>query len=213
MYTIRKSTGRENPNVIEIKKYLKGDFQSVNPKRIRDCMVSIASIKKQNCIEVFRSKRLNPISFDGVTIEDHKFINFDLVNTTFSQKPIIIAIRSVSDSATSTFVETFNEVFSELFERGIEVATVISDGYPHQIAALVFRNPNSIQSIFNERFSKIIFVPCVAHKLNNTIKYVYGESLEFADIINYSRNLAMDRRHKFGIGILGKLARCRGYSF
>jgi hypothetical protein len=194
LYVICKSSVKENPNVISVKNYLKGDFQRVNPKRIRECIVHIASIKKRKGIEIFRSKRLNAISVDGVTIHDRKFLNFDLVNTTFAQKPISIAIRSINDATTSTFVETFNGVFPELYEQGIEVATVISDGYPPQIAAFDFRNQISIQSIFSERFSKIILVPCIAHKLNNVIKFVYRDCPEFAEIINSARYLAVELR-------------------
>jgi hypothetical protein len=83
------------------------------------------------------------------------------------------------------------EVFSDLYEHGIKVASVISDGYPPQIAALNFKNQYSIQSIFYDKLSKIIFIQCIAHKLNNTIKFVYRECQVFTDILNSSRNLAM----------------------
>jgi hypothetical protein len=154
-------------DIKDFQKYLDDQRIKINPKRVLDCIINVAGEKRNKGLQAFNNMKLCSVSIDGITLYDKKYIYFDILNTTLERPPITVAIRVMTVNTTEKFVEVFSEVFTILESEGIEIASVISDGLPFQVAALNFLNPESVQSLFTENFGKIIFIPCMAHKFNN----------------------------------------------
>jgi hypothetical protein len=191
VYCLGVKTKYGGKDIKDFQMYLDDQHIEMNPKRVRDCIINVAGEKRNKGLQPFKNMKLCSVSIDGIALYDKKFLNFDVLNTTLERPPITVAIRVMTVNTTEKFVEVFSEVFTILESEGIEIASVISDGLPSQVAALNYLNPESLQSLFPENFGKIIFVPCMAHKFNNIIKFVYRENHSFNRLLTHARALAV----------------------
>jgi hypothetical protein len=78
-------------------------------------------------------------------------------------------------------------------EKGIHVSVVICDGATYQTKALNWEDPESLQGTHQEDplLSRVLFVPCLCHRLNNAYRRLVHDSELFGSFISDLRRLAM----------------------
>jgi hypothetical protein len=181
---------------LEKEDFYKKQYGPLSTKRVREIIVQIADTKRKNALSDFQFLKNNALSCDGVTIRNRKFLNFDIVNAQHENSPITVAVKSLEECTVDKFVEVFSEVLTSLISQGVEITAIITDGLPSQVRALNSEASDSLQSRFRETFGKLIFIPCVAHRLNNVIKFVYRTCPDFYTTLNRCRRLAIRLRSK-----------------
>jgi hypothetical protein len=91
-----------------------------------------------------------------------------------------------------------------MLSENLTVAAVTSDGYSFQCKALRWSDPNSLQSLFPE-FTRILFVPCICHRVQNAMVYLHNRHLRYATIINQAREAVVILRKPRNREVLGSV--------
>jgi hypothetical protein len=131
-----------------------------------------------------------------VKIYENKLLNFDLVNASCELPSFTIAIECIRDQSTDTFVRVIHGMLEDLRSKGILITSIVMDGLRAQVHPLNYDADGSIQREIGGEFRSLIHVPCMAHRLNLIVKYVYRENECFKLIIDLSRELAVYLRKK-----------------
>ena len=70
--------------------------------------------------------------------------------------------------------------------EGLNIAGVTSDGCAFQVKALAWRDAESVQAR-GEQFSKLLFVPCICHRLQNAMLELFRENSHYRELIGQAR--------------------------
>jgi hypothetical protein len=141
---------------------------------------------KRELLEIFRCDRFVCLSIHGVTIYSRKFLNFDVTNPISSIAPLTSDFLGRSSMTTSDFIVGFVNMLHRMEADGLCVAGIMSDGCSFQIAGLSWRAPLSIQATHPE-YSKLIVLPCVCHRLQNSITELFHNNPLSAKMISAAR--------------------------
>jgi hypothetical protein len=101
--------------------------------------------------------------------------------------------------------ELLSEELLSLEKRGIKISAVICDGATFQTKALTFDDPQSIQSQHpdNVLLTRLLFMPCLCHRLNNAYHFLCRDCRLFGDFIRSLRALGKFCRRPGQRDILG----------
>jgi hypothetical protein len=90
-----------------------------------------------------------------------------------------------------TFREFLECELTHLQKKGVIVSAVVCDGATYQTKALNFADPASIQARHSEtpNFSRLLFIPCLCHRLNNAYHRLVRDSAVYGQFIGALRQL------------------------
>jgi hypothetical protein len=125
-----------------------------------------------------------------VTIKSRSFLNVDLVNPISETHPFTYDFFQGVSFETPTFVDAFVELLTRILSEGLTVTGVTSDGCAFQKKALCWRDPASIQAREAE-YSRLIFVPCVCHRLQNSMVELFNQNDWYRELIIEAREIAV----------------------
>jgi hypothetical protein len=76
--------------------------------------------------------------------------------------------------------------------KGISISVIICDGATYETKALNWEDPASLQAAFpaDPLLTRVLFVPCLCHRLNNTYRRLVRDSRQFQLFISDLRRLA-----------------------
>jgi hypothetical protein len=103
--------------------------------------------------------------------------------------------------------DLLESLLTKLVRRDIQVGTIICDGATYQIKALNFADLDSIQSRNSDTrlFSRLLYVPCLCHRLNNAYHRLLRDSAFLSEVIRSLRDLARFCRKPNQRRILGAI--------
>jgi hypothetical protein len=137
-----------------------------------------------------------------VTIKCKQFLNIDVVNPTSDALPFTSDFLEKSTFRTVDFVEHFGSVLTRMSSDNLIVTGVTSDGCAFQRKALTWRDPDSLQNRF-PIFSKVLFVPCVCHRIHNAIIQLFKTDPIYRQLISQARDAAIILRQPHVREMLG----------
>jgi hypothetical protein len=181
---------------------------NINPQSINHALITEFDHSRCELIHIFRQYKYVGISIDGVTIKSRKFLNIDIVNSTSDTLPFTYNFFEDNSFDTNTFVDKFCDLLIQMKGEGLHVAGVTSDGCAFQVKALSWRDEQSIQAR-DDHFSKILFVPCICHRLQNAMIALFKENGYYRELIEQARKAAIVLRKPWARVVIGSI--CPAY--
>jgi hypothetical protein len=136
-------------------------------------------------VGIFGQYKYVGVSIDGVMIKCRKFLNLDIVNPISDTLPFTYDFFQDNTFDTVSFADGFAEFSVHIQTDGLNISRVTSDGCSFQVKALNWRDPESIQAR-GEQFSKLLFIPCICHRLQNAIITLLKENAHYCHLIKQS---------------------------
>jgi hypothetical protein len=103
----------------------------------------------------------------------------------------------------SEFARHARLILDQISNAGLTVRGVMSDGCAFQKKAVSCRPPDSIQGQF-DWFSKILFVPCICHRLQILLIVLLKTNLKYQQLIPQAYLAAAILREQANRAVLGK---------
>jgi hypothetical protein len=176
----------------------------IQSDRIQEAFQQEFGRTRDSLIKIFRAYRYVGLSIDGVTIKNRKFLNFDVLHPLSQTSPFTFCFDQKTSMTTSEFVTVMSDVLIDMHNAGLNVAGVTSDGCSFQKKALTWSDKASIQQSSLD-FRRLIFVPCLCHRLQNSIVELFAGNGLYADLIRNARDVAVRLRKPNGRRAVGKV--------
>jgi hypothetical protein len=178
----------------------------ITAEGLRRALFSAFAETKSELTDIFSHYGHNCISIDGVSIGNSKFLNVDVVNAASIVCPFTYDFFTAEGAfATDGFVEALYNCLESLDNGcGIKVAGVVSDGARFQIKALNWKDSASIQQVHGGKYRRLLFIPCVCHRLQNSLKELYESNEYFRECISHIRYVAVKLRKPDARAALGR---------
>jgi hypothetical protein len=171
-------------------------------------MEKVAQQSRAELLHIFSQYKYIGLSIDGVAIQTRKFLNVDVVHPVSKTCPFTYDFLTTGDLDTFHFVCLFRDMLRRMKQQGLCVGGVTSDGCSFQKKALHWKDPESIQ-FNNPEFSKLLFVPCICHRVQNSMSDLFKSNATYRRLITRARDLAVFLRKSKNREILGRV--CPAY--
>jgi hypothetical protein len=167
----------------------------INSTALRRRIVSSAG-----CIRKIRYDGYAKVPFCALTMDGGQIRTTKLFFTNIIAPPphkergaCTNSIEIVGAMNHETLSETVVKNINELQVKGINISAITCDGASYQVTALNFEDPDSIQrkNFETEHLRKLLFVPCLCHRLNNAYRSLFRTSDLFKATITSLRDLGV----------------------
>jgi hypothetical protein len=141
-------------------------------------------------ISIFREYPDVGLSIGGVTIKSRSFLNIAFGNPVSGALAFTDAFFDERTFTAPEFSQHFLRVLRELHHDGLTVAGVTSDGCPFQQQSLSWRD-NALIQRKDPSFSRLIFIPCVCHRLQYSLVLLFKTNLWDQKLISGVRHASV----------------------
>lgn len=124
------------------------------------------------------------ISLDEGTTAKYQNLHAILENLNEYLQSYPFATLRMHGERAKHYVETISHLFSLISATGIKIGSVVCDGNTVQKKALNFSWDKSLRFKPIDDIKKIIYVPCLCHRINNAYKSQVLKISEINDIVN-----------------------------
>jgi hypothetical protein len=183
---------------------IKTMIPSMNPDTINKALNTAHKHSRSELVDIFSQYKYVGLSIDGVTIKSRKFLNIDVVNPISDTLPFTYDFFQNNSFDTVTFVDKFCELLACMESERLCPSGVTSDGCAFQVKALSWRDDHSVQAR-GEQFSKLLFAPCICHRLQNAIISLYKENMHYRALIEQVREAAIILRKPRARAMIGAI--------
>jgi hypothetical protein len=183
-------TARENAGSGRMMATYRHKIPKLNPSLLRAALSKVCAETRLKVIGIFAEYPFVGITIDGVTIHSRHFLNVDIVHPVSQTAPFTFDFLEQSSYRTHEFVDQFAEILYKIAEAGLRPAGVTSDGCSFQKKGLTWRDEESLQARFPD-FRSLILVPCVCHRIQNSLKWLYTHNEAYRESIDAVRGLAV----------------------
>jgi hypothetical protein len=172
---------------------------------LRARLIHIANDHRQE-----QEKRLSGSPFTAMTMDGGQVgvLKFFVMNLVASPLRCCFtgSITKVQNLNHNSLRELLTQEIVDLETRGIKISAVICDGATFQTKALNFDDSHSIQfqNPDNVLLTRLLFIPCLCHRLNNAYHCLFRECLDFRNFIISLRALGKFCRRSDQRNILGR---------
>jgi hypothetical protein len=140
-----------------------------------------------------RDQRFCALAMDGSQGQSPKLF---ITNIVLSMRPVLGLTNSIETVGVMDYEILCKIVVAnldDLLERGINISAITCDGASYQVKALNFKDPASIQQQNRDKpyLFKLLFVPCLCHRLNNAYQSLYRNCGPFTEMITSLRRIAV----------------------
>jgi hypothetical protein len=146
--------------------------------------------QRSELIAIFKEYPYVGLSIDGVTIRSRKFLNVDVVNPVSSTLPFTYDFLENTTFTAIQFGDLLANILNKMQDENLRVAGVTADACPFQRKALSWYNSESLQQRHAE-FRKLLFIPCICHRLQNSMVHLYQQNENYRRIIGQVREAAV----------------------
>jgi hypothetical protein len=183
----RARSSNEHRTMAEMSRQLIPRF---SPPLVKAAFLKVASETRSRVIAAFRQYPFIGLSIDGVTVGSRHFLNIDIVRPFSKILPFTYDLLAENSFRTAEFVDQFADLLQRISRDGLHVAGVTSDGCSFQKKALSWRDSQSIQ-FRSEAFGQIVFVPCICHRIQNSLQSLYNRNDDYRALIDQARSTAV----------------------
>jgi hypothetical protein len=131
--------------------------------------------RRKEVLERFRYYMFVGLYIDDMTIHCCKFFSFDVTNPISSLVPFTYDFLDQSAMTGNDFAVALVDMLQRMEADGLHVAGIKSDGFRFRMTGLLWRDLASIQANYPE-YSKLILVPCVCPRLQNSVKELFNSN-------------------------------------
>jgi hypothetical protein len=164
---------------------------SCKPTTLRKRIVSIAAQAQERHEGLLADLPFVALTMDAGQIAQVKLFVTNLVvsstNYCFTH-----SVQTVDYLNHVTLIDLLIPILTNLDHKKIHISAIISDGASYQVKALTYLDPESLQATnaANPAFSRLLFIPCLCHRLNNAYHRLIRNSATFESMITDLRALA-----------------------
>jgi hypothetical protein len=160
---------------------------------LRDRIICRAEDRRA-CIEARLAERpFCALTMDGGQIQSTKLFITNIIVSNVSDLGSTHSIEAVDAMNCETLSTIVVRILDDLDNRKIHISSVTCDGATYQIKALNFEDPLSIQAQNpdKEYLFKLLYIPCLCHRLNNAYQCLFRTCAPFREMIKSLRTLAV----------------------
>jgi hypothetical protein len=156
---------------------------------LRKRVVEVAALKKKELMISFKNH-----AFSAMTMDAGQVYTLKLFVTNLVISPLLCSFTySIDVTDDLNCISLKNLIVPKLIalkQDEIHISAITCDGATYQRKALDFEDQDSIQNC-HEEFSRLFFIPCLCHRLNNAYQHLFRECAPFHEIITSLRSLAV----------------------
>jgi hypothetical protein len=172
------------------------EFKKFCPRRkpttFRTSLLAVAAEDRDKELARLKESAYVAMTMDAGTIGSAKLLVTNLVS---AHPPCCLTygIHQVGDMNHNDMRKFLEAELAKLANAKITISAITCDGAPYQTKAIDFRDHESLQYV-NRRdlpLSRVLYVPCLCHRLNNAYHALFRESGLFQSLIKTLRALAV----------------------
>ena len=133
-------------------------------------LIESAQIIKKQMMECFSKAVFISVAIDEGSIFGKKNVDFNIENPLLTFKPFPAQILTIKDQTAEGYTKIIYDALSNIKLYKVNIASCICDGNKAQKKAFSFEWGSSLR-YKDDWLKRIIFLPCLCHRVDNAYKY------------------------------------------
>lgn len=159
-------------------------YHPLRRDKLRAYLVDEAIKIHRQRLRMFSNLPYTCLSIDEGTTKGYHNLHFILENPLNHRGPHPFDTLRMTGGKADHYVNSLTEGFMLLSKVGIKIGSVVCDGCPAQKKAFDYDWTESVRHKDIEDIDKIIFVPCLCHRIDNAYKSVAQKNSDFQTILS-----------------------------
>ena len=179
-------------------------FNKIGRDKLRYIMLNTAYQKHRMTLNKFSTLPYASVSIDEGSTLGISTLHFVVESPLTKLKSYPFAAVQMNGGKTRDYIQSIPKGLCHLIRAGVTIGSIVIDGNTAQAKAL---RPSYKNSLYNHSdindMEKILIVPCLCHRINNSLKKAVKENKQLNELVNLLHTLSGKfRNNKEKIGAL-----------
>ncbi|EAX82930.1 hypothetical protein TVAG_011810, partial [Trichomonas vaginalis G3] len=188
---------------INVDKLASQIYQPISTDKLRQTMIQIANSIHVAKVDEFAKLACTCVAIDEGKTQQFHNLDFSLTNPLQSKRSYPVESIQMNGGTSEDYIHSLTQGFNRIFIRDVKISSVVCDGNKAQLKCFQKGWNQSFYNSNDPRLFKILFIPCLCHRIHNCYQYMTTKDVALGAIVKHIHEIsALCRIHVEDIGAL-----------